>query len=35
MHITAVFTAVAAVVAAFVVLMWLPGKRNRDAAGAP
>jgi EmrB/QacA subfamily drug resistance transporter len=35
MHITAVFTAVAAVVAAFVVLMWLPGKRNPDAAGAP
>jgi hypothetical protein len=32
MHITAVFTAGAAVVAAFVVLMWLPGRRQEDAA---
>jgi EmrB/QacA subfamily drug resistance transporter len=29
MHVTAVFTAAAAVVAAVVVLIWLPGKRNR------
>jgi predicted MFS family arabinose efflux permease len=31
MHVTAVFTAIAAVVAAVVVLLWLPGKRR----GAP
>jgi Na+/melibiose symporter-like transporter len=29
MHITAVFTAGAAIVAAFVVLVWLPGRRER------
>ncbi|HEY0401733.1 MAG TPA: hypothetical protein VGD09_06910, partial [Blastococcus sp.] len=31
MHVTAVFTAGAALVAAFVVLMWLPGRRQREA----
>jgi EmrB/QacA subfamily drug resistance transporter len=31
MHTTAIFTAAAAVVAAFVVLEWLPGRRHRDA----
>jgi EmrB/QacA subfamily drug resistance transporter len=31
MHITAVFTAGAAVVATLVVLMWLPGRRREDA----
>jgi len=33
MHVTAVFTAGAAVIAAFVVLRWLPGRRRRDVAG--
>ncbi len=33
MHVTAVFTAIAAVVAAVVVLVWLPGRR-RDVASA-
>jgi EmrB/QacA subfamily drug resistance transporter len=32
MHVTAVFTAGAAIVAAVVVLVWLPGRRRRDAA---
>jgi hypothetical protein len=32
MHVTAVFTAGAAMVAAFVVLVWLPGRRGRDGA---
>lgn len=32
MHVTAVGTAAAALVAVFVVLMWLPGKRQRDVA---
>ena len=30
MHVTAVFTAGAAVVAALVVLRWLPGRRRRE-----
>jgi EmrB/QacA subfamily drug resistance transporter len=30
MHVTAVFTAAAAIVAAIVVLTWLPGRRDRD-----
>jgi hypothetical protein len=30
MHVTAVFTAGAAVVAAVVVLVWLPGRRRQD-----
>jgi EmrB/QacA subfamily drug resistance transporter len=34
MHVTAVFTAGAAIVAAFVVLRWLPGRRDRPATGA-
>lgn len=34
MHVTAVFTAVAAVVAAVVVLLWMPGRR-RDAGPIP
>jgi predicted MFS family arabinose efflux permease len=31
MHLTAVFTAAAALVAAAIVLAWLPGKRNRES----
>jgi hypothetical protein len=31
MHLTAVFTAAAALVAAVIVLAWLPGKRNRES----
>jgi len=30
MHVTAVFTALAAVVAAVVVLVWLPGRRRHQ-----
>jgi hypothetical protein len=32
MHVTAVGTAAAALVAVFVVLVWLPGRRHRDVA---
>jgi predicted MFS family arabinose efflux permease len=35
MHVTAIFTAVAALIAAVVVLVWLPGKRSRVAPVTP
>jgi hypothetical protein len=35
MHVTAVFTAGAAIVAALVVLRWLPGRRKWAADSAP
>jgi EmrB/QacA subfamily drug resistance transporter len=35
MHLTAIFTAVAALIAAVVVLVWLPGRRSRVASVTP
>jgi hypothetical protein len=35
MHVTAIFTAVAALIAAVVVLVWLPGRRSLVASVTP